>query len=132
MGGGKWSIRRLSCVLGMEGLWKSCYQPLSPPGRYLVDVRWMKQWKKYVGYDQWDQSNAGLDSSNPGPIDNSNLFKGESHHQPRYLHSSFVSGLSICSLAYMLMRPFAKENILLAVSLWYCLCRLLSVSLIVR
>ena len=45
------------------------------PYRYLVDVRWMKQWKKYVGYDQ-DQSSAGLDSAHPGPIDNSNLFKG--------------------------------------------------------
>lgn len=36
----------------------------------------MKQWKKYVGYDQWDQSLAGQESANPGPIDNSNLFKG--------------------------------------------------------
>ena len=44
--------------------------------RYLVDVRWMKQWKKYVGYDQWDQSSAGQESANPGPVDNSTLFKG--------------------------------------------------------
>ena len=44
--------------------------------RYLVDVRWMKQWKKYVGYDQWDQSLAGQESACPGPVDNSNLFKG--------------------------------------------------------
>ena len=44
--------------------------------RYLVDVRWMKQWKKYVGYDQWDQSSAGQESANPGPVDNSNLFIG--------------------------------------------------------
>lgn len=36
----------------------------------------MKQWKKFVGYDQWDQSLAGKQSANPGPIDNSNLFKG--------------------------------------------------------
>ncbi len=38
----------------------------------------MKQWKKYVGYvgyDHWDQSAAGLASTNPGPIDNSILFK---------------------------------------------------------
>ena len=44
--------------------------------RYLVDMRWMKQWKKYVGYDQWDQSLAGQETANPGPVDNSNLFKG--------------------------------------------------------
>lgn len=42
---------------------------------YLVDVRWMKQWKKYVGYDQWDQSFMGQESASPGPMDNSNLFK---------------------------------------------------------
>ena len=36
----------------------------------------MKQWKKYVGFDQWDQSSAGLESANPGPVDNLNLFKG--------------------------------------------------------
>ncbi len=44
--------------------------------RYLVDIRWMKQWKKYVGYDTWDQSSAGKETANPGPLDNSNLFKG--------------------------------------------------------
>ncbi len=39
-------------------------------------MRWIKQWKKYVGYDQWDQQLAGQESANPGPLDNSNLFKG--------------------------------------------------------
>ena len=43
--------------------------------RYLVDVRWMKQWKKYVGYDQWDQSYAGQEAANPGPVDNESLIK---------------------------------------------------------
>ena len=47
-----------------------------PPLRYLIDIRWMKQWKMFVGYNQWDQSNAGVETANPGPIDNSNLFKG--------------------------------------------------------
>ena len=42
-----------------------------------MDVRWIKQWKKYVGYDQWDQSFAGQESASPGPVDNSNLFKGK-------------------------------------------------------
>ena len=36
----------------------------------------MKKWKKYVGYDQWDQTLAGQLSASPGSIDNSNLFKG--------------------------------------------------------
>lgn len=35
----------------------------------------MKQWKKYVGFDQWDQSVAGLESAHPGPMDNHSLFK---------------------------------------------------------
>ena len=50
---------------------------LVPAPRFLVDMRWMKQWKRYVGYDQWDQSNAGLDSAHPGPLDNAGLFKSE-------------------------------------------------------
>ncbi|KAK3768270.1 hypothetical protein RRG08_031063 [Elysia crispata] len=41
---------------------------------YLVDVRWFKQWKKYVGYDQWDTHSMGDQSVHPGPIDNSSLF----------------------------------------------------------
>ena len=36
----------------------------------------MKQWKKYVKYDQLDQSLSGQETTNPGPVDNSNLFKG--------------------------------------------------------
>ncbi|XP_070558871.1 ubiquitin carboxyl-terminal hydrolase 15-like [Ptychodera flava] len=42
---------------------------------YLVDSRWFKQWKKYVGYDSWDMYGMGEQSSYPGPIDNSGLFK---------------------------------------------------------
>lgn len=38
----------------------------------------MKQWKKYVGYDESDQSLAGKTSANPGAINNSTLFKGTS------------------------------------------------------
>lgn len=44
--------------------------------RYLVDQKWLKQWKKHTGFDSWDQQMAGVASSNPGPVDNSNLFKG--------------------------------------------------------
>ncbi|ESO84311.1 hypothetical protein LOTGIDRAFT_132462 [Lottia gigantea] len=42
---------------------------------YLLDTKWYKQWKKYVGYDNWDSGNAGEESANPGPIDNSPLLK---------------------------------------------------------
>ena len=42
--------------------------------RYLIDARWFKQWKKYVGFDDWDM--VGETAANPGPIDNSMLFKG--------------------------------------------------------
>jgi ubiquitin carboxyl-terminal hydrolase 4/11/15 len=46
---------------------------------FLIDARWFKQWKRYVGFDTWDQSDAGRDSTNPGPIDNKQLFKGTRH-----------------------------------------------------
>ncbi|XP_071611894.1 ubiquitin carboxyl-terminal hydrolase 4 isoform X1 [Heliangelus exortis] len=41
---------------------------------YLVDSRWFKQWKKYVGFDSWDMFGAGDPSLYPGPVDNSGLF----------------------------------------------------------
>ncbi|XP_062441818.1 ubiquitin carboxyl-terminal hydrolase 4 isoform X6 [Rhea pennata] len=41
---------------------------------YLVDSRWFKQWKKYVGFDSWDMFGVGEPSLFPGPIDNSGLF----------------------------------------------------------
>lgn len=44
--------------------------------RYLIDCRWLKQWKKFVGYDTWDQFSVGEELNNPGPIDNSSLFAG--------------------------------------------------------
>ncbi|XP_038054457.1 ubiquitin carboxyl-terminal hydrolase 15-like [Patiria miniata] len=45
---------------------------------YLLDSKWFKQWKKYVGYDSWDMYNLGNETSNPGPIDNSGLFAADS------------------------------------------------------
>lgn len=45
--------------------------------RYLIDSRWFKQWKKYVGFDSWDMYNVGERSLYPGPIDNSGLFSGK-------------------------------------------------------
>ncbi|XP_061778663.1 ubiquitin carboxyl-terminal hydrolase 4 isoform X2 [Nerophis ophidion] len=44
---------------------------------YLVDSRWFKQWKKYVGFDSWDMYNIGERSLYPGPIDNSGLFSDQ-------------------------------------------------------
>ncbi|KAE8611761.1 hypothetical protein XENTR_v10012591 [Xenopus tropicalis] len=41
---------------------------------YLIDSRWFKQWKKYVGFDAWDMYNVGESSLYPGPVDNSGLF----------------------------------------------------------
>ena len=37
----------------------------------------MKQWKKYVGYDEWESGGMiGEETANPGPIDNSYLLEG--------------------------------------------------------
>ena len=44
--------------------------------RYLVDSRWFKQWKKYVGFDSWDKYQMGDQNVYPGPIDNSGLLRG--------------------------------------------------------
>ncbi|GFR98798.1 ubiquitin carboxyl-terminal hydrolase 15, partial [Elysia marginata] len=44
---------------------------------YLIDVWWFKQWKKYVGYDQWDTHSMGDQSVHPGPIDNTSLLHQE-------------------------------------------------------
>ena len=46
--------------------------------RYLLDVRWFKQWKKYVGFESWDQQQMGSETAHPGPVDTSCLFKGNS------------------------------------------------------
>lgn len=44
---------------------------------YLVGERWWKQWKKFVGYDTWDQFGVGEELNDPGPIDNSSLFAAD-------------------------------------------------------
>ena len=41
--------------------------------RYLVDVRWFKQWKNYVGCDELD---VGAEPLHPGPVDTSALLNG--------------------------------------------------------
>ncbi|XP_062853923.1 ubiquitin carboxyl-terminal hydrolase 4 [Trichomycterus rosablanca] len=44
---------------------------------YLIDSRWFKQWKKYVGFDSWDLYNVGEHNLYPGPVDNSGLFSDQ-------------------------------------------------------
>uniref|UniRef100_A0A8C4U5D5 Ubiquitin carboxyl-terminal hydrolase n=1 Tax=Falco tinnunculus TaxID=100819 RepID=A0A8C4U5D5_FALTI len=54
--------------------------------RYLVDSRWFKQWKKYVGFDSWDKYQMGDQNVYPGPIDNSGLLKdGDSQSLKEHL-----------------------------------------------
>ncbi|CAC5359253.1 Ubiquitin carboxyl-terminal hydrolase 4,Ubiquitin carboxyl-terminal hydrolase 15 [Mytilus coruscus] len=38
--------------------------------RYVLDTKWFKRWKKYVGYESCDAFNVGQQESHPGPIDN--------------------------------------------------------------
>ncbi|KAK2169554.1 hypothetical protein NP493_1186g00003 [Ridgeia piscesae] len=42
---------------------------------YLIDAKWFKQWKKYVGFDAWDAGSVRDETVLPGPIDNSPLCK---------------------------------------------------------
>uniref|UniRef100_A0AAX7TMT7 Ubiquitin carboxyl-terminal hydrolase n=1 Tax=Astatotilapia calliptera TaxID=8154 RepID=A0AAX7TMT7_ASTCA len=57
---------------------------------YLIDSRWFKQWKKYVGFDSWDMYNVGERSLYPGPIDNSGLF---SDHETQALKEHLIDEL---------------------------------------
>lgn len=45
--------------------------------RYLVVSHWFKQWKKYVGFDNWDKYQMGEQNVYPGPVDNSGLLRGK-------------------------------------------------------
>ncbi|XP_052820010.1 eukaryotic translation initiation factor 4 gamma 1-like [Mya arenaria] len=51
------------------------HMPVPGSFRYVLATKWFKQWKSYVGYDSWENYNAGDESANPGPIDNSPLLK---------------------------------------------------------
>ena len=44
--------------------------------RYLVDVHWMRKWKKYVGYNVEDQRLSEEQAYYPGPVETSNLLAG--------------------------------------------------------
>uniref|UniRef100_A0A674BK25 Ubiquitin carboxyl-terminal hydrolase n=1 Tax=Salmo trutta TaxID=8032 RepID=A0A674BK25_SALTR len=71
--------------------WKSSQQVLSTTFcRFLIDSRWFKQWKKYVGFDSWDMYNVGEHSLYPGPVDNSGLF---SDHETQILKEHLIDEL---------------------------------------
>ncbi|XP_041747245.2 ubiquitin carboxyl-terminal hydrolase 4 [Coregonus clupeaformis] len=57
---------------------------------FLIDSRWFKQWKKYVGFDSWDMYNVGEHSLYPGPVDNSGLF---SYHDTQILKEHLIDEL---------------------------------------
>uniref|UniRef100_A0A8C1AT18 Ubiquitin carboxyl-terminal hydrolase n=2 Tax=Cyprinus carpio TaxID=7962 RepID=A0A8C1AT18_CYPCA len=61
-----------------------------PLAEYLIDSRWFKQWKKYVGFDSWDLYNVGEHNLYPGPIDNSGLF---SDHKSQTLKEHLIDEL---------------------------------------
>lgn len=67
--------------------------------RYLVDSRWFKQWKKYVGFDSWDKYQMGDQNVYPGPIDNSGLLKGNCF----WLYSKqIVLGVNLSQIVHLL------------------------------
>ncbi|CAM9355137.1 unnamed protein product [Bubo scandiacus] len=72
-GGGAWA--RPNTTVQRNELGPLLARTLRPGDSwYLVDSRWFKQWKKYVGFDSWDMYAAGDPGLFPGPIDNSGLF----------------------------------------------------------
>ncbi|XP_055881361.1 ubiquitin carboxyl-terminal hydrolase 15-like [Biomphalaria glabrata] len=73
---------------------------------YLIDVRWFKQWKKYVGYDHWESFCVGDQSVHPGPIDNCSLFKPDTNILREHL---------VDDLDYVLLPSEAYEKL----ASWY-------------
>jgi hypothetical protein len=55
------------------------YKTFLPLSRYLIEARWFKQCKKYLGLIDGDDGGGGGGGgdAHPGPIDNSHLFKTE-------------------------------------------------------
>ncbi|XP_021342964.1 ubiquitin carboxyl-terminal hydrolase 15-like [Mizuhopecten yessoensis] len=77
---------------------------------YLLDTKWYKQWKKYVGYDSWDSFSVGEQNSHPGPMDNCPLVKEEEGGLKPHL---------IEELDYMLLPEEAWDKMLA----WYGLAK---------
>jgi hypothetical protein len=78
----KWAVQLLYIIYFKEVSELLCYLLFIHEGsfnlyRYLIDTKWFKQWKKFVGFDSWDTRVIGEDNAFPGPIDNAPLFKGK-------------------------------------------------------
>ena len=89
---------QLCIVFGLSFTWinailKWLYHALIYFSRYLVDARWFKQLKKYLGIDHdisaLGESNA---TNHPGPIDNGPLFK-EDPEQPGEIRDGLIDEL---------------------------------------
>ena len=68
--------------------------------RYLIDLRWLKQWKKYVGYETKNPFLVGEELNDPGPIDNSSLFASKTLHYLHYLPALFYQSQALCFDTY--------------------------------
>uniref|UniRef100_A0A8V5GCX5 ubiquitinyl hydrolase 1 n=1 Tax=Melopsittacus undulatus TaxID=13146 RepID=A0A8V5GCX5_MELUD len=83
---------------------------------YLVDIRWFRQWKKYVGFDSWDMFGTGDPSLFPGAIDNSLLFSSywaaNKGHAPLLLPTvallSIITVLFITSAFYLQVVEYCR------------------------
>ena len=64
--------------------------------RYLVDTRWWKKWKKFVGYQESDEFGVGEELNDPGPIDNSNLFASKTLHHLHDLYYFISHSRTLC------------------------------------
>ncbi|XP_078676513.1 ubiquitin carboxyl-terminal hydrolase 15-like isoform X3 [Branchiostoma floridae x Branchiostoma belcheri] len=73
---------------------------------YLVDAKWFKQWKKYVGYDSWDMYGMGDQATFPGPIDNAALYKDPQTPDSRHLKEHLIDELD-----YMLLPTEAWDKL---------------------
>ena len=65
-------------LLGIELQKSEIHSSLSRPlargdSWYLIHIRWFKQWKRFVGYNNWDRGRMGDLCLKPGPIDNTLL-----------------------------------------------------------
>lgn len=79
----------------------STVSPISLVCRYLVDVRWMKAWKKYTGYDQLGQSSAKQTGFHPGFLHTSDLLAGE---------TPIVMVVALCSLDLVIYLPDIEKE----------------------
>ena len=62
-------------------------------------MRWWEQWKKFVGYNKWDQFGVGEKLNDPGHIDNSSLFASKTLHHLHYFISHRHLVLTTMSVA---------------------------------